>query len=101
MDQGVIKALSTKYRSLAVHKLTLAFEEKEPMLTMSIQPSPLKQDLHQLFQNSWHLIDVQVDVFDIEDDESVEGESVTKPAVTEAKKSYLNSRKFQSFFEIL
>ena len=35
--------------------------------------------------------DVQVDVFDNEDDESVEGESVTKPAVTEAKKSYLNS----------
>ena len=25
------------------------------MLTMSIQPCPLKQDLHQLFQNSWHL----------------------------------------------
>ena len=36
MDQGIIQVLKTKYRSLAVHKLILALEKKEPIPKFSI-----------------------------------------------------------------
>ena len=36
MDQGIIRALKAKYRSLAVRKLILALEEKEPIPKFSI-----------------------------------------------------------------
>ena len=36
MDQGIIRVLKTKYRSLAVHKLILALEKKEPIPKFSI-----------------------------------------------------------------
>ena len=36
MDQGIIRALKTKYHSLAVHKLILVLEKKEPIPKFSI-----------------------------------------------------------------
>ena len=36
MDQGIIRALKVKYHSLAVHKLILALEKKEPIPKSSI-----------------------------------------------------------------
>ena len=36
MDEGIIRALKAKYRSLAVHKLILALEKKEPITKLSI-----------------------------------------------------------------
>ena len=36
MNQGIIRALKAKYRSLAVRKLILALEEKEPIPKFSI-----------------------------------------------------------------
>ena len=36
MDQGIIRALKAKYRSLAVRKLILALEKKEPIPKFSI-----------------------------------------------------------------
>ena len=36
MDQGIIRALKAKYRPLAVRKLILALEKKEPIPKFSI-----------------------------------------------------------------
>ena len=36
MDQGIIRALKAKYRSLAIPKLILALEKKEPIPKFSI-----------------------------------------------------------------
>ena len=36
MDQGIIRASKAKYRSLAVRKLILALEKKEPIPKFSI-----------------------------------------------------------------
>ena len=36
MDQGIIRALKAKYHSLAVHKLILVLEKKEPIPKFSI-----------------------------------------------------------------
>ena len=39
MDQGIIRALKAKYRSLAVQKLIAALEKKNPVPTISILSS--------------------------------------------------------------
>ena len=38
MNQGVIRALKAKYRSLAIRKLISALEKKEPIPIISILP---------------------------------------------------------------
>ena len=63
MCQGVIPALKAKYRSLAVDKLISALEKKCQPYPFCLQfchvdkimAVSLKQDLHQLFENSCRL----------------------------------------------
>ena len=61
MDQGIIQALKAKYRSLAVCKLILALEKKEPIDTKIFHSFSdvhavknmgcyLEPDIHQLLQ---------------------------------------------------
>ena len=50
MDQVMIEAFNIKYRSLAVFKLILAFEKKEPMQTISILSAMI------MLTKSWHVL---------------------------------------------
>ena len=61
MDQGIIRALKAKYRSLAVRKLIAALEKKNPVPTISILSAMKMLEKawnavsNKTFANCWYL----------------------------------------------
>ena len=111
MNQGIIRALKAKYRSLAIRKLILALENKEPILKFSIL-SPMymlkkvrdaisNQTFTNCFRKSWISEKDAEKVMNDEEDpfKGLEDDDVEEDAIqaVDVNLSSLKVWKFESF----